>query len=348
MIEVAEFLEPTPSSFWKQLQQIGVSYAVATLEHGEVRARNWLLDESRTGTGGVVRPPRARSGKYSWELDELTRLQELFEAAGFSIAVLEDNPPMDRIRLGQDGRDEEIEWFCTLVENLGTLGIPVLSYSFMSLFDWMRTSVTEEARGGALTTSYDHDLMTDAPLTGAGVMSAEEIWSNFAYFLKAVVPVAERANVRLALHPDDPPVPSVRGLDRIMCSVSALQRAIDLVPSEYNGLTFCQGTTTLMTDDLPAEIRRFGKQGKIFYVHFRDVRGVPEHFTETFQDDGKTDMLACMRAYSEVGFDGVMRTDHVPTLYGDTNEKPGYSNLGRLFAVGYIVGLREATLSQFG
>lgn len=345
MIEIAEFLDPRPTSFWNQLQQIGVRRAVATLEHGEVGMRNWLLEESREGEGWDGHVEKGQSGQYSWEYEEVKRLKDTFENAGFTVAVVEDNPPMDRIRLGRDGRDEEIEWFCTLVENLGRLGVPVLSYSFMSVFDWMRTSVTERGRGGALTTSYDHQLMHDAPLTAAGEVTADEMWSNFKYFLEAVVPVAEKADVRLALHPDDPPISPVRGLNRIMCTIDALQRAVDLVPSEYNGLTFCQGNITLMTDDLPAAIRRFGNQGKIFYVHFRDVRGTPDHFLETFQDDGQTDMVACMRAYSEVGFEGVMRTDHVPTLEGDSHAKPGYSSLGRLFAIGYITGLREAALA---
>ena len=97
-----------------------------------------------------------------------------------------------------------------------------------------------------------------------------------------------------------------------------------------------------MTDDLPSAIRQFGKQNKIFFVHFRDVRGTKEKFVETFHDDGKTDMLACMQAYKEVGFDGVLRPDHVPTMEGDSNDHPAYSSVGRLFAVGYIKGLREA------
>jgi mannonate dehydratase len=114
------------------------------------------------------------------------------------------------------------------------------------------------------------------------------------------------------------------------------------VPSEANGITLCQGNFTLMTDDVPAAIRQFGEQGKIFFVHFRDVRGAPESFVETFHDEGQTDMLACMRAYRDVGFEGVLRTDHSPTLEGDSAEVAGYSQQARLFAIGYVTGLREA------
>jgi mannonate dehydratase len=327
------------------LQQVGVDEVVSLLEHGEVGSRNWLSVESQKIDGFTVSPVTDQDGCYSWDFAPLQRLKNAYEAVGLTVAVIEDNPPMDRIRLGLPGRDEEIEWFCNLLRNMGLLGIPVLSYSFMSVFDWMRTATTETSRGGALVTSYDHALMSEAPLTPAGVVTEDRMWENFEYFLKHVVPVAEEARVRLALHPDDPPITPVRGLARIMCTLEALQRAIDLLPSDFNGLTFCQGTMTLMTDDLPATIRRIGKQGKIFYVHFRDVRGTPEKFVETFQDEGQTDMFACVRAYQQTGFTGVMRPDHVPTLEGDSNERPGYSTLGRLFAIGYMRGLREAAFA---
>jgi mannonate dehydratase len=127
-----------------------------------------------------------------------------------------------------------------------------------------------------------------------------------------------------------------------MSSVENYQRLLDLVPSPVNGITFCQGNFRLMADDLPAVIRTFGKQRKIFFVHFRDVRGSAEKFEETWHDDGPTDLLECMRAYRDAGFDGVLRPDHVPTLGGEDNARPGYAILGRLFAVGYIRGLQEA------
>jgi mannonate dehydratase len=144
------------------------------------------------------------------------------------------------------------------------------------------------------------------------------------------------------LHPDDPPLSPVRGIGRIITSLAAYDRVFALQPSPVNGMTMCQGNVALMTDDLPAAIRHFGAAGRIHFVHFRDVRGTPESFVETFHDDGPTDMLACLRAYAEIGFDGVLRPDHVPTLYGEPNDKPGYATLGRLFAIGYIAGLREA------
>jgi mannonate dehydratase len=131
-----------------------------------------------------------------------------------------------------------------------------------------------------------------------------------------------------------------------MRSVENYQRLLDLYPSPVNGITMCQGNFTLMTDDLPGVIRHFGKQNKLFFAHFRDVRGTVEKFVETFHDEGKTDMLACMQAYHDIGFEGVLRPDHVPTMEGDSNDNPSYSSVGRLFAIGYIKGLREAVYRQ--
>jgi mannonate dehydratase len=216
----------------------------------------------------------------------------------------------------------------------------------MPVFNWMRTSTTVPARGGAMATGYNHALMQNAPLTEYGIVTEERLWENLEYFLKIVVPVAEKANVKLAMHPDDPPLSPIRGLGRIMRSLENYQRLLDLVPSPVNGIALCQGNFALMTDDLPAAIRHFGKQGKIFFVHIRDVRGTPDNFVETFHDEGQTNILACLRAYREVGYDGVFRPDHVPTMEGDRNDHPGYSSIGRLFAIGYLKGLLQAVYAE--
>jgi mannonate dehydratase len=131
-------------------------------------------------------------------------------------------------------------------------------------------------------------------------------------------------------------------MGRIMRSVENYQRLLDMYPSPVNGIAVCQGNFTLMTDDLPAVIRKFGEQNKIFFVHFRDVQGTPEKFVEVFHDEGKTDMVECMKAYRDIGFEGVLRPDHVPTMEGDSNDRPAYSSIGRLFAIGYVKGIREA------
>ena len=214
----------------------------------------------------------------------------------------------------------------------------------MAVLNWTRTSTTIRSRGGALVTGYDHSQMVDAPLTDYGEVSEDQLWENLHYFLEKVLPVAESAGVKLAMHPDDPPLSPIRGLGRIMRSVENFARLLALVPSPMNGIALCQGNFTLMTDDLPALIRRFGE--KIFFVHMRDVAGTAENFQETFHDAGKTDMVACMRAYRDIGFDGVLRPDHVPTMAGDDNNHAGYSSIGRLFAIGYLKGIREAVYGE--
>lgn len=212
--------------------------------------------------------------------------------------------------------------------------------------NWMRTSMTTLSRGGSLVTSYDHSLMLNAPVVEGGEISEDKLWETLKHFLERVLPVAEKWNVKLSMHPDDPPLSPIRGVGRIMRSVENYQRLMDLSASPMNSITLCQGNFTLMTDDLPSVIRKFGHAGKISFVHFRDVKGTPQKFEETWHDAGKTNMLECMKAYKDIGFEGVLRPDHVPTVEGDSNENAGYSQFGRLYAIGYIRGLQQAVYAK--
>jgi len=273
---------------------------------------------------------------------ELLTLKNRVADAGLTLSVIESMPIPDRVKLGLPGRDEDIERWQRGLRHLGAAGIPVVCYNWMAVFNWLRTSTSTRVRGGAFATSYDHAAMQRGPLTEVGVVSEESLWNALSYFLQAVVPVAEEAGVALAMHPDDPPLSPIRGIGRIMTSPQNMQQLLDMVPSPANGITLCQGCFAEMGVDVPAAIRHFCGQGKVFFAHFRNLRGTAERFTETFHDDGDTDMYAAMRAYMEAGFEGPTRPDHVPTMEGDDNSRPGYSLLGRLFAVGYMKGLAEA------
>ena len=326
MIKIAEIIPPHPTPLWNLIKQCGIRSVVGMMDFSGGR---YVSQE-----------------ELPWSYKSLLKLKRAYQSAGFELAVLESRPPMDKVKLGLPGREDEIKAVFDLIRNMGLVGIPVWCYEWMPVFNWLRTSTTIPARGGALATGYDHEVMRDAPLTEYGIVSEEQLWVNLKYFLERIVPVAEQANVKLAMHPDDPPLSPIRGLGRIMRSVENFQRLIDLVPSPVNGVTLCQGNFTLMTDNLPEVIRHFGRQNKIFFAHFRDVHGTPEKFVETFHDEGRTDMLACMQAYHEIGYEGVLRPDHVPTMEGDSNENPAYSSIGRLFAIGYIKGLREAVYGR--
>ncbi len=280
--------------------------------------------------------------KQSWEYEPLAAIQSQFRKEGLDWKVVEGPPPMDKIKLGLEARDEQIDNFITFIKNLNKLGIDMVCYNWMPVISWHRTTIDRPGRGGALMTAFDIEDIKDQPLTKYGAISAETMWENLEYFLKAVIPEAEKYGVRLAMHPDDPPIDNIRGISRIMTSVDAFKRMIDIVPSYYNGLCFCQGSFATMGEDIPSGIRYFGERDKIVFVHFRDVKGDKHNFAETFHDNGKTDMYEAMKAYYEVGFKGPVRPDHVPTMAGDSNDHPGYSVLGNLYAIGYMKGLIES------
>jgi mannonate dehydratase len=283
-------------------------------------------------------------GHYGLSLEAL---QQKVESFGLRLGVVEGYIPHDLVVHGRPGRDTQIDDIINLLQEMGRLHVPICCYNFMPDDDWSRTSVNAPERGGARVTAFDAAQVVSAPSARGRPISAERLWDNLAYFLERAVPIAAAAGVRLALHPDDPPLTPLGGQDRILCRPEAFDRVFALAPNSANGVCFCQGTFASMGDlDIPALIHHFGR--RVHYVHFRDVMGAVPSFRETFHDNGKTDMAAAMRAYAEIGFDGPIRPDHVPTLEGETNEFPGYHMLGRLFAVGYMRGLIQATRAKCG
>ena len=323
MIRLAMVSRPLSEADMRLAKQMGMTDVVTTMP-------------------GVSMAPERVQGP-AWSYVDLLHLRQRVEAAGLTLSVIEGYQLSDRITLGQPGRDKDIARVCETISNMGRVGIPIYCYNFMAVFNWLRTATAVRGRGDALVTRFDAAHLDNAPPTYVGQTSDEQMWENFRYFLLRVLPVAEAAKVKLALHPDDPPMSPVLGLARIMRSMDAFKRVLEMADSPSNGITFCQGNFAAMGDvDIPSAIRYFGERKKIFYSHFRDVRGAVPAFEETFHDDGKTDMAAAMRAYCDIGYDGPMRPDHAPTMEGESNDTPGYMMRGQIFAIGYMKGLIDA------
>lgn len=321
MVEPALILPPAPDERWQQSLQMGV-------------------------TKTVIHPLEIGDGRTDWTFDDLQGLDNWLSDAGLDFSVLEGSVPIsDRIRLGLDGRDEDIQTFKQFLRDCGEIGIPVVAYDWMAGVRWARTGVHVESRGGSYVTEFDVEHSGGGPPSEAANATREQIWAALEYFLREVVPVAEEADVKMALHPDDPPRETLRGIPRIVSSPAAYDHILDAYESPHNGLTYCQGNFAAMGADVPETIRHFGD--RIHFVHFRDVDGDVDHFTETWHDEGPTDMLAAMAAYEDAVDDDVpMRPDHVPTMAGEDNSNPGYHMQGRLFAIGYMRGLRESVTDE--
>lgn len=288
------------------------------------------------------------SGVQPWEYKAIAGVKDTWKKVGLNYNVVEGPPSLgEKTKLGLEGRDEEIDNFITFMKNLKKAGVDVICYNWMPVLGWLRTDMAAKGRGGALVTAFDYEDIKNKPNTKYGEVSKEILWKNLEYFLKAVVPEAEKIEMKLAMHPDDPQVNSIQGISRIMNTVENFDRMLNIVPSEFNGVTMCQGNFSLMGANIPDLVRRWGKDGKIHFVHFRNVQDLSgvlpsTKFTETFHDEGQIDMYAAMKAYYDIGFKGPVRPDHVPTMAGEENTMPGYMTLGNLFAIGYIRGLAES------
>ncbi|SRR5258708_38850208 len=271
--------------------------------------------------------------------------KRMVETFGMKLTHLERKIPHLKFVHNLPGRDAQIEDFKTLIRRMAEAEMTVLCYNWMPDEDWQRTSSTIVERGGALVTEFDlahvGRNVTDADGRPSQPTPASKLWENIEYFLNEVLPVAEDAGIRLALHPDDPPLAELLGQPRIMISNEALRRVVELAPSPSNGICYCVGSLYPAGVDVLAGIRALA--GKIFFFHARNVRGTAQHFTETWHDNGDIDMHAVIRALKSMGYAGTIRPDHAPSMAGETNETPGYEMLGRLFAAGYLRGLMQAT-----
>ena len=279
------------------------------------------------------------------EFDALLKLRSRAEERGLRLIAIENVPVRfyDRIMLGADGREQQLEHMQETIRNLGRAGIPVFGYHFIATGVW-RTGADTPIRGGAISNSFNYALAKNAPLSYDRVYNEDEMWANYDWYMQRILPVAEEFNVRMALHPDDPPVPILGGIPRLFRNFENHKRAMDTHPSPMHGLDFCHGCWSEMRGGAGVleAIQHFGSQNRLFYIHMRDVQGGGDAFTECFIDEGNSNILSVMQKLKEVGFNGFIIDDHVPHLVNDTP----WGHRGRAYATGYIKAMLDAALRQ--
>jgi mannonate dehydratase len=252
-----------------------------------------------------------------------------------------------KARLGQQGRDQEIENVLRTIKAAGEAGVPMMEWRFWPDFYWdERVGYYDtQGRGGATYRSNDYSRIEHAaPFAEIGLVSEEDMWKRFLYFAKPIVEAAEHAGVRLSMHPCDPPNKNMRGSTRIFTHLDGLRRFLKEAPSKANGITFCQGTITEMGVDVFAEIQYFVSRNRVNLVHFRTVRGTAPKYTEVFIDEGDIDMVQAMKVWKDAGYTGPMVSDHTPRVEGDTP----WGHMGRSFSLGYMRAAAQAVNTLAG
>ena len=287
---------------------------------------------------GVIRLPE--DGKFDYgEKTHWDSLVNKFVDFGVTPVAIEPMPNElhDHIKAGDELRDESIEKVISMFTHMRDHGIDTICFNWMAHIGWLRTRSDYPERGGAKVTEFKLEDFKPSK----DRITAQELWRNYEYFVKAVIPYAERYGIKLGLHPDDPPVPCLGDVERIMISKENIKKAVyGIIQSENLGITMCQANFYIMGEDLEKTIEEFAD--RIFMVHFRNTTGVPTHFRETYHDNGDLDMAALMKFYIKNGVNVPIRVDHVPTMAGEISTLPGYDAMGRLFAIGYLKGILDA------
>lgn len=281
--------------------------------------------------------------------------KQLYERAGLKVYGFGNSSVhnQDAITLNLPGRDEKIEEYKRHIRNLGKAGIPYTTYAHMANGIW--STEREVTRGEAparafnlatANTGYWVGREYHGPLTHERTYTEDEIWENFAYFIRQVVPVAEEAGVRIGIHPDDPPVAELGGVPRcIFSNFEGYRRALEIADSPNVGVCLCVGCWLeggeLMGKDVFETIRYFAAQNKLFKVHFRNVNQPLPHFVETFIDDGYMDMYRVLKVMREVNFDGVFIADHIPLMAND-------HRVGTAYTIGYMKALKDRVEAEAG
>ena len=293
-----------------------------------------------------------------WTEPEIRAYIDEVHAAGLECEVIESVNVHEDIKLGLPGRDAYIDRYRTTIERLGQAGVKVICYNFMPVFDWTRSDLFKPRADGATVLAYDQaviDKITDPQAfadqiqQGAGAfemagwepermaeikslfaqyqsVSHEDLFRNLKYFLEAIIPVCEQYDVKMAIHPDDPPW-DIFGLPRICTGWDNVERILSLVDSPYNGLTLCSGSMgSNPCNDIPAMVREFGSRGRIHFGHVRNIKFTgPGQFEEAahFSADGSLDLYEIMKAYYDIGFEGYIRPDHGRMIW-DEQGRAGY------------------------
>jgi mannonate dehydratase len=304
-----------------------------------------LILAAQMGCSGVVVPSPAFEGGLRWSYEDLLGLRQRVESFGLRLEAIQNTrlDLLDEIRLGRPGREAQLDDFKAAITNMGRAGIPIFSYNWRPNRLYRTGHVA--TRGGAQVTSFDVKQVVDLPLSHGRAFTAEELWETFESFVKAVMPVAEAAGVKLAHHPDDPPLPDgphIGGVPRIFSSFEGFKKGMEIADSPNWGLLFCMGCWSEMGGDeyVQKGLRFFGERDKLFYIHFRDVQGIGDTFNECFIGDGQVNLTAALRTLKEVNFTGCLIDDHVPHMEGDGER--GWGTRGRLFSTGYLQGLLRA------
>jgi len=286
----------------------------------------------------LMNTPKLPGDTGCWKVEDLAALKAKADEYDLRLMALENVPIpfyLD-IMLGGDRRQAQLDNMVQTVRNMGTVGIPILGYHWIPASVW-RTPEPERLRGGARATRFHEAEHAEAPLSFDRQYSAGEMWDNYCWYLDRILPVAEAAGVRLALHPDDPPVPVLGGVSRIFGSLEGFRRAMDRYDSPNHGLDFCMGCWSEMGghENVMKGLDIFVPCGKIIYIHFRDVKGTADCFHECFIDDGQVDTFAVVQRLHELDYDGFMIPDHVPATVGDSP----WQHRGRAHCVGFMQAL---------
>lgn len=300
-----------------------------------------------------------------WPVDVIKDYSAKAEEYGLKLEVVDSFRIHEDIKLGKPSRDQLISNYCQNIRNLAACGIKLICYNFMPVFDWTRTNMTYELPDGSNTLAFDMDTVNNIDpkkginLPGWGTnykpdvlqallaeyadVTEEQLWSHLEYFLKEIIPVAEEVGIKMGLHADDPPR-RIFGLPRILKNIEDHRRLIDMIDSPANGLTICTGSLgSALNNDVPAFIREFGKRGRVYFVHARNVKvNEKGDFYESghHTKSGSLDMAEIMKALYDIGFDGYIRPDHGRMIWGETGV-PGYGLYDRALGVAYLNGLWE-------